>query len=644
MLKRSLFLTVTLTLSWWWWPEQSVTAPSVAPAARSEQSEVAAASQKALIQRAPIAQPTITERCPLPDRSQYEKRRLSLRKKLQDYLQQQLLNAVPYTELQLSLPSQYLLDLEMAQQQLLAKQAKNPQPIADHNEALQQLQQTPGTPQAKVQQIKNSALFDASFISADGFLIPLTLKSMLLSVAADDLALLRSALEDVELNGSDYAVGLKLISTDTLQLLLQKTKAPADFRMQGMNLADIAVLFFRVDLLPLLASYNIKPTQVPGQYSALDLAFSAGDWHAPTVKQASPQHMMPDREQTIRYLQQRGYVLHASKTQTDNAETLTVHSIWNLAPVRQDNQYGQIITDPARLKLAEQQQLQAIQPVQVSEALSAFLQPLQHEDQQFEQTNQHCQQARAQAQLAQGLWTEAQINHTISAARNNQPSLDVVAKHLHQTDPALTDKVLPAYKNASVVALTAQNRARIIARLQNAGSPEKAAFTLKYLQIDTSLVTHWQPQPTSSLQMLFKGKTTAVFWRELLAQGFSLHLQDIHGRNLYPQAFAAGPDAVALLLEENVAIDQPSVGSDALDLALDYSYRDKKLHPALLEIMQRMAKPEASHLSRLRRLQQYQPEVYTVLQQTVAKEPLLLAWLEDLSRYEANPVLAVADE
>lgn len=643
MLKRSLLLTATLVLGWWLWPEQSVTAKAVAPASPANQPAVAAA-KSAIVQSPVVVQPESSERCQLPDRNQYEERRLSLRKTLQDYLQQQLLNAVPYTELQLSLPSQYLLDLEMAQQQLLAKQATNPQPIAAHNEALQQLQQSPGTSQAKVQQIKNSALFDASFISPDGFLLPFTLKSMLLSIAGHDLTLLRGALADVELNGNDYAVGLKLISADTLQLLLQKTKVPADFRMQGMNLADIAVLFFRVDLLPTLASYNIKPTQVPGQYSALDLAFSAPDWHAPALKQASPQHIVPDREQTIRYLQQRGYVLHASKTQTDNVETLSVHSIWNLAPVRQDNQYGQIITDPARLKLAEQQQFEAIQPVQVSEALMAFLQPLQHTDQQFAQTNQRCQQARAGALQAQGLWPEAQISHMLNAARNNQPNLDAVAQHLHQTDPALAGKVLPSYRNASVAPLTEQNRARVLARLQDAGSPEKAAFTLKYLQFDTSLAAHWQPQPTSSLQMLFKGKATAAFWRELHAQGFSLQLQDIHGRNLYPQAFAAGPDSVALLLAENVAVDQPAVGPDALDLALDQSYLDKKLHPALLEIMQKMAKPEASHFSRLRRLQQYQPAVFTALQQALAKEPLLLTWLEDLSRYEANPVLAVTNE
>ncbi len=61
-------------------------------------------------------------------------------------------------------------------------------------------------------------------------------------------------------------------------------------------------------------------------------------------------------------------------------------------------------------------------------------------------------------------------------------------------------------------------------------------------------------------------------------------------------------------------------------------------------MMQKFGKPEASHLSRLRRLQQYQPAVFKALQQALAKEPLLLAWLDDLTRYEANPVLAVADD
>lgn len=588
--------------------------------------------------------PTEAPLCQLPDHNQYEERRLVFRKKLQEYLQQQLQAAVPYTELQLRLPPQYLIDLHMAQLQLLTTQAKNPQPIAAQNEALQQLQRSSGDLLTTAQHIKSSPLFDASFISPAGFLLPFTLKSMLLSVVGHDLTLLRKTLEDVELKASDYAIGLKHVSVDTLQLLLEKTESPADFRMQGMNLADIAVLNFRVDLLPLLAGFNIKPTEVPGQYSALDLAFSAPEQRAVAIKQADKQQIVVDRQQTIRYLQQRGYVLHATLTEQDGTKVLTVDSIWDLTPVRQDNQFGEVIADPVRIKLAEQQQLEPLLPVQIADEFSAFLQPLLQHDQQFEQAQQTCQQARDQARLAEGLWTEAKISEVLSTAQENEREINAVALELHQTDPALAGQVLPSRKNVRIAPLTEQNRPRVIARLQDAGSPEHAGFTLKYLQFDTTLAAFWQPQPTNSLQMLFKGSATVAFWRELLDQGFSLQLQDIYGRNLFPQAFAAGPDAVALLLAEGVAVDVPAVGPDALDLALDQSYRDKKLHPAVVTIMQKIGKPEASHFSRLRRLQQYQPIVFTALQQALAKEPMLLAWLDDLSRYEANPVLAVADD
>lgn len=644
MRKPALILTATAALVWWLWPKSQSTAvvttlPATVTTAETAKLKAVTISHQS---EAP-AQPEATT-CQLPDRNAFEKKREPLRQQLQSFLQQQLSDGVAYAELQSQLPVQFLLDLEMAQRKLQVKQIKNIQLIEAHSEALLKLQRSSAAAASKVEQIKNSPLFDAHFISPDGFILPFTLKSMLLSVADHDLALLQHALKDVELSASDYAFGLKQVDQQTLQLLLQNTKAPAEFRMQGMNLADIAVLNFRVDLLPLLASYQIKPTQVPGQYSALDLAFSAADQQQVALDKAQQQQIAPDREQTIRYLQQRGYVLHATLTRKDDAEILSVHSIWNLNPARQDNEYGRIIVDPARAKLAAQQQLESIQPVQPGNELSAFLRPLEQEDQQFELANQSCQQARDKARQSEGLWTEAQINQAISAARNNQSYIDAIASLLQQTDPALAGRVLPSRKNVKVAPLTEQNRHRVISRLQNAGNAEHAGFTLKYLQFDPTLAGYWQPQPTNSLQMLFKGKATGAFWRELRAQGFSLHLQDIHGRNLYPQAFAAGPDAVALLLEENVAVDQPDVGPDALDLALDQSYLDKKLHPALVSIMQKMPKPEASHFSRLRRLQQYQPSVFAELQQALTKEPPLLAWLEDLSRYEANPVLAVAND
>ena len=641
---RSVVLTTTAIAAscWWFWPDSMVTADATGPLPLAEKQEVIAPAGKALaFSDQPVTSPTVKTQCQLPDINAFEERRAPLRQQLQLYLQQQLQDAVPYTELQRALPAQYLPDLALAQRKLLTEQAKNPQLISEHRDTLQRLQQVLGDPVTAVPQIKNSALFNATLIAPDGMASPFSLKSLLLSAAADDMVLLTQALDDVELSGSDYAIGLRHMGKAQLALLLQKTKSPAEFRMEGMNLADVAVMYLRADLLPLLASYDIIPTEIRGQYSAMDLAFTASEW--PEPKQTSVHKA--DRQQTIRYLQQRGYVLHGALIQQDGAPALTVNSIWNYGRRTQRDNFKQIITDAARLALANEQQLEAVTTAAVPAEFAALLQPLQDEERQFEQSRQHCQQMRDSARQTQGLWTDAQIRAAIQNALKTLISPDTAAAALHQQDPALADRLWPTpKKDLNIPVLDQAGRERLIARLQGAGHPIRASRALKHLQQEPALAVHWQSQDVEYLSYLQSQSNTVAFWRELIKYGFSLHLQDIHGRNLYPQAFAAGPDAVALLLEEGVAVDVPAVGPDALDVALDRSYRDKKLHPAVLTIMQKVGKPEASHLSRLRRLQQYQPEVFTTLQQALAKEPLLLAWLDDLSRYEANPVLAVADD
>lgn len=641
---RSVVLTTTAIAAscWWFWPDSMVTADATGPLPLAEKQEVIAPAGKALaFSDQPVTSPTVKTQCQLPDINAFEERRAPLRQQLQLYLQQQLQDAVPYTELQRALPAQYLPDLALAQRKLLTEQAKNPQLISEHRDTLQRLQQVLGDPVTAVPQIKNSALFNATLIAPDGMASPFSLKSLLLSAAADDMVLLTQALDDVELSGSDYAIGLRHMGKAQLALLLQKTKSPAEFRMEGMNLADVAVMYLRADLLPLLASYDIIPTEIRGQYSAMDLAFTASEW--PEPKQTSVHKA--DRQQTIRYLQQRGYVLHGALIQQDGAPALTVNSIWNYGRRTQRDNFKQIITDAARLALANEQQLEAVTTAAVPAEFAALLQPLQDEERQFEQSRQHCQQMRDSARQTQGLWTDAQIRAAIQNALKTLISPETAAAALHQQDPALADRLWPTpKKDLNIPVLDQAGRERLIARLQGAGHPIRASRALKHLQQEPALAVHWQSQDVEYLSYLQSQSNTVAFWRELIKYGFSLHLQDIHGRNLYPQAFAAGPDAVALLLEEGVAVDVPAVGPDALDVALDRSYRDKKLHPAVLTIMQKVGKPEASHLSRLRRLQQYQPEVFTTLQQALAKEPLLLAWLDDLSRYEANPVLAVADD
>ncbi|WP_157836362.1 hypothetical protein [Rheinheimera texasensis] len=561
------------------------------------------------------------------------------RQRLQDFLLQQLKVGVPYTELRhVLMYTPHRSELAMAAGLFASSQYKNLLKMDDHIAELSQLeQQLAAKDRAQaIQSIKNSPLFHAAWQNDDGSLSEFSLKSMLLTAAGDDPTLLNIALDGISLSPSDYSLSLYHLSAATLQQLLQKSSGLSNFQREGMNLADFAVLFLRADLLPVLEEFQLRPSLQPGLYSALDLAFTAPEWPAKTIGQKA----LGDRRKTIEYLQRKGYPLHGQQgVDAEGRPFLIIDSIWNFAGGENGPLY-----QPLLLELAAAQQLEKVQPMQPNAELQQMLQPLEDKARVYKQTNENCARQNQLKLQSEGLWSEAKIRQEVSRVEQISGELSAAATILHQRDPGLVTRLWPKGFSIELPEFKAEDQAEIVRQIQINVDPFRATIALGRLQQQPALAVYWQPKAVLHLNFLQKQNDTATLWRELSKHGFSLHLQDIYGRNLYPQAFAAGPDAVALLLEENVAVDQPAVGPDALDLALDQSYLDKKLHPAVVNMMQKMGKPEASHLSRLRRLQQYQPAVFTALQQALAKEPLLLGWLDDLSSYEANPVLAVANE
>ena len=101
--------------------------------------------------------------------------------------------------------------------------------------------------------------------------------------------------------------------------------------------------------------------------------------------------------------------------------------------------------------------------------------------------------------------------------------------------------------------------------------------------------------------------------KALLDAGYDLSLQDLYGRNLYMWAFRASPEAVLLMLQHGVSPFAQQLGPDALDLALEASYLQRELHPALPQILAQLTDPEPSHLARLQRLALYRPDLYQAI-------------------------------
>ena len=85
--------------------------------------------------------------------------------------------------------------------------------------------------------------------------------------------------------------------------------------------------------------------------------------------------------------------------------------------------------------------------------------------------------------------------------------------------------------------------------------------------------------------------------KALQEAGFDLGVKDLYGRNLFNWAFKVSPETVQFLISQGLSPFAQELGSDALDLALEDSYLQDQLHPALPLILQQLTDPEPSHLA-----------------------------------------------
>ncbi|WP_430456261.1 hypothetical protein [Rheinheimera sp.] len=419
----------------------------------------------------------------------------------------------------------------------------------------------------------------------------------------------------------DFLAGENILTMPQFKLLLQQTD-DLNARIGLRNLADQAVYFLRPDLLTLLASYQILPSSKDGLYSAMDIAFSS-----PWRQQGwSYQQRRAQQQATIQYLQQLGYPLHAElKTTKNNRHYLQVHAL---------QEPGFISYDEDLINLAKAQQLLPLQSLPAPELLRALLKQYQQLDQQQQQIKTACQAEHDAEQTAQGLWSESEVINQLDQL-TQQHSAGELPQLLHQKDPAL----LAFYWQQQDTGLATSygdvpsTEAEFVKAIENSPGPKQAADLLLVLSMQPQWAKHWpNGLAVSQLENMLTYEGTK-HWQVMQQNGFDLGIIDTSGRNLYPQAFADSAEAVSLLINAKVPLQQNPLGPDALDLALDASYLQQKLHPALFYILQETERLRPSHLSRLKRLQQYRPALFQQLQ-TQFKLP-------DLTAMTPNPMLSL---
>jgi hypothetical protein len=476
-------------------------------------------------------------------------------------------------------------------------------------------------PAEKIDYLRSAPEIELVYLEPSGRLDNFQPKTILLMMALQQQQF-DKALHGVRFLSRDYSMLLgEHLNAPQLEQLLQQTD-DVQSRHNLFNLADMAVYHFRDDLLPLLARYQILPSRKDGLFSAMDFAFSS-TWRQ---KGWDDNQRWQRQQATIQFLQNLGYPLHGELNTAKNGRSfLQVSALGEARFVSYDEDL---------INLAKAQQLLPLQSLPAPEPLRTLLQQYQQLDQQQQQIKAACR-AEMNAELtSQGLWSENEVLFQLDKL-TQQHSPGELPQLLHQQDPAL----LAFYWQQQDTGLATSygdvpsTEAEFVKAIADDPDPKQAADLLLVLSMQPQWAKHWpNGLAVSQLENMLTYEGTK-HWQVMQQNGFDLGIIDTSGRNLYPLAFADSTEAVSLLINAKVPLQQNPLGPDALDLALDASYLQQKLHPALFYILQETERLRPSHLSRLKRLQQYRPALFQQLQ-TQFKLP-------DLTAMMPNPMLSL---
>lgn len=433
------------------------------------------------------------------------------------------------------------------------------------------------------------------------------------------------------------AIELQLPETHVLQLIAQGrdlTEFPAGYQSNQVNtptwnLADIAAVNWQPKVLAALKRQGVVPTSIEGVVTGLDFAlFSKPSRNLDLEKQPDLAKQLKQAQQdTVAYLLQEGYWAHGYLSKegewrfsSDFLNTINFKGTEILALLPTELQQSDKTASVFRSSGVK------TIPLPAGSGLAAWVATENQQKALTKQTRQRCENEKSQLLEQEGLLTTQAIDTQIYKLREKQPIAEIALSQLHQQDPAwvawhwrrggaregdanqlLRDQLEPLIQQPAELAaflqtteLDSNTTAWLLANLID--KPDLvAAFNQRFA-----------PKAPSFLYPLFQRLNQGEL-KALAVAGYDFALQDSYGRNLYMWAFYSSPDAALFMLEQGVSPFAQTIGPDALDMALDASYLQRQLHPALPKILAQLTDAEPSHLSRFKRLALYRPELYQAI-------------------------------
>ncbi len=432
------------------------------------------------------------------------------------------------------------------------------------------------------------------------------------------------------------AMHLRLPETHLVQLVAQGRdlgQFPVGYhhyqsRTPVWNLADIAAMLWQPAVLKALKQHDVVPTQLEGVVTGLDFAlFTEPPRHFDTKNNPDVQlHLQQAQRGTVAYLITEGYWAHGYQTADGswffgnnflNAGRFQAEDI--LALLSAQTKAPEVLFRRAEVKP---------QAVPAGTALAEWVAQQKLDIAQAKQARQQCLADKQQFFTAEALLSREAIEEQMFSWRDGKPLTELALSPLHQRDPAW---VAWHWQMGGARQLDADPTLRDqLTDLLHA--PAELMAFLQKTELDSG-TTAWllmevmaKPELVPAFTQRFAPKAPAYLYpgygfkpeqdlQALLDAGFDLGIQDLYGRNLFSWAFQTSPETVVLLLNAGLSPFVQQLGPDALDLALEASYLQRELHPALPNILAQLTDPEPSHLARLKRLELYRPDLYQLVLQ-----------------------------
>lgn len=397
-------------------------------------------------------------------------------------------------------------------------------------------------------------------------------------------------------------------------------------RTPAWNLADIAAMHWQPAVLQALKQQGVVPSNIEGVVTGLDFAlFSEPSRQLELDKNTELQRRLKQAQrETVAYLLAEGYWAHGY--QMDNGKWYFGNNFLNTSRFENADILA-LLPAGAPEHVFRRAELTP-QPVPAGTALANWLTSQKQAKAQAQQARQQCLAGKQQLISAEALLSREAIKDQIFAWRGGKPPAELALAPLHQRDPAW---VAWHWQMGGARALDddATLRDQLTDLLDD---PAELAAFLQKTELDSG-TTAWllaeimrKPELWPAFEQRFAPKAPAYLYpgfefkpdrdlKALLEAGFDLDIQDLYGRNLFSWAFRHSPEAVSFLLNHGLSPFAQALGPDALDLALEASYLQGKVHPALPQILPKLTDAEPSHLARLKRLQLFRPDMYQAVLQ-----------------------------